>query len=111
MGFYQEVVDGSKLRVLVYEGDTDPGINSFVSQNWTSALGFEEKQAWRPWTIDGKQYMGGYVTSYEGDFDYVTIRGSGHMVPEYKAKVAHEMMRSWINNVPLKGYVAPSSRG
>ena len=28
--------------------------------------------------------MGGYVTRYENDFDYLTIRGSGHMVPEFK---------------------------
>ena len=25
-----------------YNGDTDPGINSFVSQNWTVALGLSE---------------------------------------------------------------------
>ena len=47
------------VRVLVYNGDTDPGINSFVSQNWTVALGLEETEAWRPWTLDGCQRMGG----------------------------------------------------
>ena len=60
-------------------GDTDPGINSFVSQNWSSALGFAEKESWRPWTLDGQQRMGGYVTRYEGGFDFLTIRGSGYV--------------------------------
>jgi len=64
----------------VYNGDTDPGINSFVAQNWTVALGLEETEAWRPWTLDGCQRMGGYLTSYAGDFAFLTIRGSGHMV-------------------------------
>jgi hypothetical protein len=41
------------MRVLVYNGDTDPGLNSFFAEHWTSALGFEEIQPWTPWTIDG----------------------------------------------------------
>ena len=43
-------------------------------------LGVNETEAWRPWTTDGKMRMGGYVVSYPGDFHYLTIRGSGHMV-------------------------------
>jgi hypothetical protein len=54
-----------KVRVLIYSGDTDPCINTFWSQNWTSHVGFEETAAWRPWTLDGKQRMGGYVTRCE----------------------------------------------
>jgi hypothetical protein len=53
MPFYQRVAENTSLRVLLYNGDTDPGINSFVSQNWSVALGFKEKEAWRPWTLDG----------------------------------------------------------
>lgn len=73
-----------KVRVLIYSGDTDPCINTFWSQNWTSHVGFKEVEPWRPWTTDGKQRMGGYVTRYENNFDFLTIRGSGHMVPEFK---------------------------
>jgi len=85
--FYKEVVSKGALRVLVYNGDTDPSLNSFRGQNWTAGLGFQETQPWRAWTVDGKQAMAGYVTRYENNFDYLTIRGSGHMVPEYKPKV------------------------
>ena len=51
---------------------------------------------WRPWTSDGCQRMGGYVTRYEGDFDYLTIRGAGHMVPAIKASAALAFMEAWI---------------
>ena len=78
MPFYKELAESSDLRVLVYNGDTDPGINSLVSQNWTVSLGLEETEAWRPWTLDGKSRMGGYVTRYAGGLDFLTIRGSGH---------------------------------
>ena len=62
-------------------------LRSFVSQNWTVALGLPETQSWRPWTLDGCKRMGGYVTRYEGDFDFLTIRGSGHMVPQVRGIV------------------------
>ena len=84
------------IRILIYNGDTDPGLNSFLGEKWTSELGLEETESWRPWTRDGKVKMGGYVTSYEGDFSYATIRGSGHMVPEYKPESAFVMLKSFI---------------
>ena len=65
---------------MIYNGDTDPCINSFLAQNWTSNLGLSESQSWRPWTTDGCQRMGGYVTRYANNFDFLTIRGAGHMV-------------------------------
>lgn len=95
-GFYQEV--NGKLRVLVYNGDTDPAITSFATANWTSHLGFQELQHWRPWTSDGCQQMGGYVTRYEGEFDFLTIRGAGHMVPTYKPAASFAFMKAWILN-------------
>ena len=32
--FYREM-QASEMRVLIYNGDTDPGLNSFLGQNWT----------------------------------------------------------------------------
>merc|ERR1719424_1803888 len=87
---YENARANTKLRVLVYNGDT--GINSMVTQSkyfdFFDSINVTESEAWRPWTLDGKQRMGGYVVSYPGDFYYLTIRGSGHMVPEYKPDVA-----------------------
>ncbi|CAK9073626.1 unnamed protein product [Durusdinium trenchii] len=58
--WYREMVQNQKLRVLIYNGDADPGLNSFYAQNWTTAVGIPEVQSWRPWTRDGKMKMGGY---------------------------------------------------
>eukprot|EP00658_Telonema_sp_P-2_P054983 TRINITY_DN43730_c0_g1_i2.p1 TRINITY_DN43730_c0_g1~~TRINITY_DN43730_c0_g1_i2.p1 ORF type:complete len:232 (+),score=49.98 TRINITY_DN43730_c0_g1_i2:120-815(+) len=103
--FYQRLAAETSVRVLVYNGDTDPGINSFVSQNWTRSLGLTEKQAWRPWTLDGKQEMGGYVTRYVGGLDFLTIRGSGHMVPEYKPAAAFAFMSQFLADQEYLRYV------
>ena len=82
--------------MLVYNGDTDPAITSFAAQTWTSHLWFTETEHWRPWTVDGCQRMGGYVTRYEDMFDFLTIRGAGHMVPTYKPAATFTFLQAWI---------------
>jgi len=154
MPFYQRVAADTDLRVLVYNGDADPGINSFVTQNWTSHLGyprperspcplrrpskgrrrhsnpaklletrssrgrdrtardrrFEATQKWRGWTLDDCQRMGGYVTRYEKErFDFLTIRGSGHMVPQFKPAAALELLRAFLADEDYKTYNASCS--
>jgi len=97
--FYKEM--NGKLKILVYNGDTDPAITSFATQNWTSHLGFSELSDnghWRPWTVDGCRQMGGYVERYEGGFDFLTIRGAGHMVPTYKPAASFAFLKAWLSD-------------
>jgi len=108
MPFYQRAIDDPNVRILIYNGDTDPSLNSFYAQNWTAALGIPEKEEWRPWTLDGRQKMGGYVTRYANDFDYLTIRGSGHMVPEYKPAATLEFLTKWLADEDWLPYQNPS---
>jgi len=103
--FYAHVARETKLRVLVYNGDTDPAINSLAAQNWTRAIGLEQRARWRPWTLDGRERMGGYVTQYEGDLTFLTIRGAGHMVPEYKPAASLEFLGRWMRGDKLQPYV------
>jgi hypothetical protein len=58
--------------------------------------------------------MGGYVTRYRGNFDFLTIRGSGHMVPQYKPEAALALLASWIAGEDYSPYnascAAPAQR-
>ena len=64
ISWYKEIIGNETLRVLVYNGDADPCITAFQAETWTRSLGFKEKQAWRPWTTDNCNRMGGAVTRY-----------------------------------------------
>jgi len=68
-----------------------------------------QTQRWRPWTLDGKQRMGGYVIEFGSNFAFLTIRGSGHMVPEYKPEATLVFLRSWLKNQPYPIYT-PSNK-
>lgn len=48
--------------------------------------------------------MAGHVTRYVNNFDFITIKGSGHMVPQNKPQVAFEMMKNYLNNNDYKVY-------
>lgn len=106
--WYRKVIESGRLRVLIYNGDTDPGLNSFFAQDWTSAVGIPELESWRPWTRDGRKRIGGYVTRYANSFDFLTIRGAGHMVPEYKPEAAFVMLRSFLRQEDYPRYHTPS---
>jgi hypothetical protein len=59
------------------------------TEYWTSnMLGLPEKQAWHQWTYKadkhGGEQVGGMVTEYAGPLYFVTIKGAGHMVPQFK---------------------------
>jgi carboxypeptidase C (cathepsin A) len=90
------------LRVLVYNGDTDPGVNMEAIQDISAAFALQynltETQSWRPWTVDGKQWTGGHVTEYDnGIFTFATVKGSGHMVPEFKPVASIVMLSCFLN--------------
>jgi hypothetical protein len=104
ISWYKEIIATNTLRILVYNGDTDPGIMAYQAQNWTRNLGFDEVDSWRPWTTDGCQRMGGYVTRYENNFDFLTIRGSGHMAPEMKPETSLEFISRFMTDNDYKTY-------
>lgn len=106
---YKKAILNPNMRVLVYNGDTDPGINSFVTQDiYTTYLETEyvnKTESWRPWTVDGHSNVGGYVISYKGGFSFLTIRGSGHMVPEFKPKATATFFNAFIKGEDFPRYV------
>ncbi|KAK3287813.1 hypothetical protein CYMTET_4693 [Cymbomonas tetramitiformis] len=112
---HEKAARQNKLRVLVYTGDTDPGSHPRILQDkwfpFWEKVGLKEAAAWRPWTIDGKTRMGGYVVEYEDNWTFLTVRGSGHMVPEFKPAAALAFITAFLKGDspppyspgPLKG--------
>ena len=58
------------------------------------------KDDWRAWEVNNQ--VAGYVTSYGGgSFSFATVKGAGHMVPQFQPVNAVEMFRRFINEEPL----------
>jgi len=102
------------LRVLVYEGDSDPcGLQTAPVEDvfvpYFASIGLSKTSDWRPWTTDGEQEMGGYVIEWEkGQARFVSIRGSGHLVPMNRPHVSSTMLKTWLAGDPFPVYKPPS---
>ena len=74
-----------------------------ANQGWTyhvaDQMGWEQSRSWQPWTVDSQ--VAGYATTWVGEgannFTFATVKGSGHMVPQYKAKQLLALSTGFIN--------------
>eukprot|EP01138_Halocafeteria_seosinensis_P009252 gb/GECG01009455.1/.p1 GENE.gb/GECG01009455.1/~~gb/GECG01009455.1/.p1 ORF type:complete len:465 (+),score=47.99 gb/GECG01009455.1/:1-1395(+) len=84
----------NNYRVLIYNGDADGSVPYLDNEEWTSNMSIPVKSKWRPWYVDNQ--VAGYVTKYENDFAFLTVKGAGHMVPEFKPEQAYAMAYRFI---------------
>jgi len=96
----------NEFKVLIYYGDVDAAVPYNGGEKWTEGLGYKIKEAWRPWTTNGENLMGGYVQMYDTpyNFTYLTVRGSGHMVPQFKPPEALAMFKFWLFDLGYPPY-------
>jgi hypothetical protein len=45
--------------------------------------------------------IAGYVTTYSNGFNFLTIKGAGHMVPQFKPEIAFAMFERMVKNIPF----------
>lgn len=88
----------AKYRTLIYNGDVDACIPYIGNEQWTAGLGLATARPWHPWVVD--KQVAGYATRYaSNNFTFLTVKGAGHMVPQYKAPQALDMLRRFLNNL------------
>ena len=114
---------GRSVKFMAYVGDADPSVNVFaVEDAWMrvfvqsaaygKTLPLTRTIAWNNWllgfnntTTQGAGYIAGWSAGATDaqfpDLAVSTIRGSGHMVPEYKPLAAYVLFDSFFNNKNL----------
>lgn len=88
----------NKYRIMIYSGDTDGCVPTYGTKEWIEELGWEKTQAWRPILTNGQ--VSGYAENFDG-LDFYTVKGVGHMAPQWARKPVTNMMMSWIHNEPI----------
>jgi len=90
----------NNLRVLIYSGDSDSVVPYTGTAFWTSNSGFTPQgDEWRPWSFDdalGSQGVAGFVTDYKEGISFATVKGAGHMVPQFKPIPALVMFQRFL---------------
>ena len=88
----------SGIRVLIYSGDTDMAVPFNGNQAWIQNLKLEVEKQWTQWrAFDDMNNVAGYYTKYKG-LTFCTVKGTGHMVPQWKQKEAYYMFLKFLND-------------
>ena len=111
---YRRIAPKLEKGAYVFNGDTDPCVSYEGTRNAIEAVGFPvlEGGAYRPWfynktattfelltekpnlfgpTLDvhpGGAQFGGQIVNYENGLSFLTVHGSGHMVPQFQPQAA-----------------------
>ncbi|KJE95976.1 cre [Capsaspora owczarzaki ATCC 30864] len=97
---YEQFFNNYKnLSILIYSGDAD-GVLPFIgTEGWLARLPLTITEAWREWKGSDLQNAG-YTIKYD-KLTYLTIRGAGHMVPEFRPMHALDFITRFINKQPF----------
>ena len=122
--FYRMIVPSLASGTIVYNGDTDPCVSYEGTRTAVKRIGMNELDggSYRPWFYnhtattmeilqeksitfgpnlivhDAGIQFGGEVTSYEKNLSFVTVHGSGHMVPQFRPQAAFHMLSKLLSN-------------
>lgn len=122
--FYQEIVPKLKVAVI-YNGDSDPCVTYEGTRTAIGQVGFPIEDAYRPWFFNatgataaftqkkpllfdpfgtigeaGVQF-GGMIVNYANNLAFMTIHGSGHMVPEFRPRHALHLIFKVVSQKPF----------
>ncbi|KAI4892100.1 hypothetical protein NFI96_000706 [Prochilodus magdalenae] len=98
---YLKLLGALKYRVLVYNGDVDMACN-FLGDEWfVDSLQQKVEVERRTWLFFNghTQQVGGFVKEYT-NLAFLTIKGSGHMVPTDKPIAAYTMFSRFLAKEP-----------
>lgn len=96
---YHKRLTKQGYRALIYSGDHDMCVPYTGTEAWTKSLGYKIVDGWRSWKLDNQ--IAGYLQAYEHNLTFLTIKGAGHTVPEYKPKEALQFYRRWLDGLPI----------
>jgi carboxypeptidase C (cathepsin A) len=95
---YKDILIPSGIKVWFYSGDTDGAVPFNGSIQWIYNLGLKITEEYRGWRVNGQN--AGFVQSY-GNFKFITVKGTGHMVPQWKREEAYVMFNSFLKDEAL----------
>lgn len=92
------------IKILIFNGDADAVVPYVDFYKWFPGLNWgNPKRGWRAWYAEKNSAVvdvSGFVVEWDG-LTFATVRGAGHMVPQYKPVAALHMFKNFLNGNPL----------
>ncbi|KAL5707106.1 sinapoylglucose--choline O-sinapoyltransferase [Ranunculus cassubicifolius] len=91
---YHRNISTKGYRSLIYSGDHDMRISHVSTEAWIRSLNISVVDEWRPWLVEGQ--VAGFTTRYANGMIYATLKGAGHITPEYQPKESYTLFKNWL---------------
>lgn len=85
--------------MLFLSGDTDGAVPTLGTRKWIRSLGWDVLEHWRSWYVNGQ--VAGYVEKYDGDLTFATVKGVGHMAPQWAKPQVQTLVFDFLANQTL----------
>ncbi|GMR36557.1 hypothetical protein PMAYCL1PPCAC_06752, partial [Pristionchus mayeri] len=95
--FIKKIVK-AHIRVLMFYGDVDMACNFMMGQQFVDQLGLRRTLGKTPWKYD--RQIAGFKTLFDG-LTFMTVRGAGHMAPQWKAPQMYYAIQQFLLNHPI----------
>ncbi|XP_050208293.1 serine carboxypeptidase-like 20 [Mercurialis annua] len=92
---YHKKLTSEGYRALIYSGDHDMCVPFTGTEAWTRSINNKIVDEWRPWMSSTGQ-VAGFLQGYANNLTFLTIKGAGHTVPEYKPREAFDFVKRWL---------------
>ncbi|CAJ0607072.1 unnamed protein product [Cylicocyclus nassatus] len=97
-----ERISAAGVKILIYNGDVDTVCNHVMNRQFLTKLNHTiigKERVNEPWHYIGENpTVAGFQLKYEGGIDFLTVRGSGHFVPQDKPREALQMIYNFVNS-------------
>ncbi|RYR40223.1 hypothetical protein Ahy_A09g045940 [Arachis hypogaea] len=96
---YRQLLVEKRTFMFFGSGDHDMCVPFTGSEAWTRSLGYKIVDEWRPWSTNGQ--VAGFIQGYDKNLTFLTIKGAGHTVPEYKPQESLEFYKRFLAGLPI----------
>lgn len=69
------------------------------NENWVASMNYTVKAGWHAWTVNDQ--VAGYSVTHTNGFNFATVKGAGHMVPQFKPAQAWALFNSLLSGTDL----------
>ncbi|KAG2374525.1 hypothetical protein C9374_010809 [Naegleria lovaniensis] len=99
--FYSKLLP--EIRILAYSGDVDCVLNTSGTKAGLDKLGLNVSLPYSKWIHyddNNNIVVDGFIRKYSNGrgLTFVTVRGAGHMVPQYRPQQALRMLDNFLND-------------
>ncbi|PIC20876.1 hypothetical protein B9Z55_025919 [Caenorhabditis nigoni] len=100
----------NNMKILIYNGDVDMVCNhlgdQWLIEQLANSSGLNTVSPRKPWNyvMAGTNYLSqlaGYVKIFDSNLNLVTVKGSGHLVPQDRPGPSLQMIYNFINGLNL----------